>query len=360
MIPCTDSGSGSSPSRSCHPPPSRYEQAAVDEHADELLGVQRVPLGARRERLAATPPATCAARADRPRASPSRIVRSGASAIVAAFARAPQVGRRSRSSGPRRADQHERRIVAQSARWSRKSSRPSSAQWRSSTTSTSGPHSASASNKRRQAANASSRRLGRARDASSATSGRRWLSTHAASLGSATRSRTARRSFCSAVAGVVRLEDPGLGLDHLAERPERDALAVREAAATAPGHEARLVATARAGAPRRVGSCRSRERRSGSRAERCGRVARERACRGSGSAPPCGRRAARAARLSCDAPSSAARAKRLVDRDRVRPSRAPGAAGARRTRSRPGWRGTSTRRRAPCRRRLPPRSGTSS
>ena len=37
--------------------------------------------------------------------------------------------------------------------------------------------------------------------------------------------------------GRVRLEDPGVGLDDLAERPEGDAVAVREAAALAPVHE---------------------------------------------------------------------------------------------------------------------------
>jgi hypothetical protein len=38
---------------------------------------------------------------------------------------------------------------------------------------------------------------------------------------------------------VVGLEDPGLRLDDLAERPERDSLAVREGSALAPGDEVR-------------------------------------------------------------------------------------------------------------------------
>ena len=40
---------------------------------------------------------------------------------------------------------------------------------------------------------------------------------------------------------VVRLQDPGLGLDHLTERPERDSLAVRETPATTPGDETGVV-----------------------------------------------------------------------------------------------------------------------
>ena len=37
--------------------------------------------------------------------------------------------------------------------------------------------------------------------------------------------------------GRIRLEDPGVGLDDLAERPEGDPVPVREAAALAPVHE---------------------------------------------------------------------------------------------------------------------------
>src|SRR5438128_1871267 len=40
---------------------------------------------------------------------------------------------------------------------------------------------------------------------------------------------------------AVAFEDSGVGLHHLAERPERDALAVREAAAVSPGSELLLV-----------------------------------------------------------------------------------------------------------------------
>ena len=69
-------------------------------------------------------------------------------------------------------------------------------------------------------------------------------------------------------------------------------------------------------------------------AERCGRGERGRACPGSGSAPPCGRRAERAA--GSRAPPSGRRSPATPRRRRPgRLSRAPGAAGARRTRSRP-------------------------
>ena len=98
---------------------------------------------------------------------------SGDSATVAAFTLPPpQAGRRSSSSS--RAVQ---RIsigtsCTQSTRYSMKSSRPSSAHWMSSNTSTMDRCSASASKKRRHAANASSGDDG-ARSLASPTSGRR-------------------------------------------------------------------------------------------------------------------------------------------------------------------------------------------
>ena len=51
-------------------------------------------------------------------------------------------------------------------------------------------------------------------------------------------------------AGGVRLEDPALGLDDLAERPERDAVAVREASSLAPAHELAASLDVAAGARR--------------------------------------------------------------------------------------------------------------
>ncbi len=81
---------------------------------------------------------------------------SGASESVVAFGfPPPQPGRRSSSSGRAVARTSSGTPLAQSTRWSTKSSRASSAQWRSSKTRTSGCCSASASRKRRQAAKAS-------------------------------------------------------------------------------------------------------------------------------------------------------------------------------------------------------------
>ena len=58
--------------------------------------------------------------------------------------------------------------------------------------------------------------------------------------------------------GTVGLEDPGLRLDHLAERPERHAFAVRKRAAVAPVDEAvRRRSRSSGTARRRAGSCRS-------------------------------------------------------------------------------------------------------
>ncbi len=114
-----------------------------------------------------------------------------------------------------------------------KSSRCSSAQWRSSKASTSGRSSANSSKKRRQAANASSR-LSPPPWASPArpTSGRRLRLDPGIVDGVAELSR-----------GLVRLvavEDPDLCLDHLPERPERDAVAVREAASLPPRDQLRM------------------------------------------------------------------------------------------------------------------------
>ena len=234
----------------------------------------------------------------------------------------------------------------------------SSAQWRSSKTSTSGPHRRGASNKRRQAANASSRRSTcgsvereQRPEVCLDPLGLPRVGHEVAHRAAQLRLRRRRRRRVSRIAG--------LRLDHLTERPERDAVAVRKTAAAAPRDEAGLVARARAGAPRRAGSCRSPARRSASRAERCGRGVREPACRGSGSAPPCGRRAERAAHL-VRRPQLGGHAQRLVDRDGLGlPPRLEEPALAVFDRSLASL-GTSTRRRARCRCRLPPRSGTSS
>ena len=129
---------------------------------------------------------------------------------------------------PAGADHQERRSVARSTSSSMKSSSPSSAQWRSSNTSTA-----------RLARRAPRGRLARRRTIRPPPyrcrrrpgSGRRWRSTHLKVVPCALRrpdraSRRARR--------VVPLEDAGPLLDDLAERPEGDALAIGERAARPP------------------------------------------------------------------------------------------------------------------------------
>ena len=56
----------------------------------------------------------------------------------------------------------------------------------------------------------------------------------------------------------IRLQDPRLGLHDLAERPERDPVAVWQAAPLAPAHEIRPAVDLLAKLPRRDGSCRRR------------------------------------------------------------------------------------------------------
>ena len=97
------------------------------------------------------------AREARARAPRSPSPESGASESVSAFVLPPpQAGRRDSSSGRAVPTTSSGTRVAQSTRWSTKSRRPSSAQWRSSKTRTSGLWSAIPSRKPRHAANASS------------------------------------------------------------------------------------------------------------------------------------------------------------------------------------------------------------
>ena len=112
-----------------------------------------------------------------------------------------------------------------------KSSRPGSAQWRSSKTMTTGAVAASRSKNVRQAANSCSEpaplvsipsRASRAGSIQRRSSG----SGHCAATVSA--SLRARRRL------VVALEEAGPRPDHLAERPERDPLAVRRGAPLVP------------------------------------------------------------------------------------------------------------------------------
>ena len=164
---------------------------------------------------------------------------SGESPIVEALSLPPpQPGRRSRSSGRALQTTRSGTSLSQSTSSSTKSSRPSSAQCRSSSTRTSGRCSASASRKRRQAANASPRRSPpRPVSVSSPTSGRRCDSTQRASRRVGERVLDRRVQLLGRLRLGVPLEDARLRLDDLRERPERDAVAVGEAAPLAPGDE---------------------------------------------------------------------------------------------------------------------------
>ena len=180
---------------------------------------------------------------------------------VLAFVLPPaQCSRRSSSSGRAVQTISNGTAPARSASRSMKSSSASSAQWMSSNTSTVGPSSASASKNRRHAANASTRPL--------VTAGRcRGLQPDEAAAGAATPSRdpahpstsaaTASESFASATRRVVGLQDAGLGLDHLAQRPERDALAVGKRAAAPPRDQLRQLLDVSAAAPPPAATCRS-------------------------------------------------------------------------------------------------------
>ena len=213
--------------------------SASAEHADELLCVERVAAGVRRAARATLGLPTAVREERRAGAARSRTAESGESETVSALRLPPpQPGRRSSSSGRAVQTTRSGTPVAQSTRWSTKSSRPSSAQWRSSKTSTSGRCSASASKKRRHAANASRRRSPASCRGPAEPDERAEVLVHPrASTSSSTTASTAVASLAAAASASSRLEDPGLGLHHLAERPEADAFAVGQRAALAPGDE---------------------------------------------------------------------------------------------------------------------------
>ena len=111
----------------------------------------------------------------------------------------------------------------------------SSAQCRSSNTSTVVRSAARLSQKRRHAAKDSSS------DAGSAGAPTRGASRARSQPRSGSVSGIFSASFAAASCGAVRLQDPALRLDDLAERPERDPVSVGEAATLAPAHESRPV-----------------------------------------------------------------------------------------------------------------------
>ena len=126
--------------------------------------------------------------------------------------------------------------AVQSSRCSTKSSSAPSAQWRSSMTRTVRTVSGHRLEEPRQAVNASSR-LTPALVLAAPTSGASRDANHARSASSAMRSASVASSFARASRGSSDSRIARLGLHDLAERPERDALAVGQAAPVSPGDE---------------------------------------------------------------------------------------------------------------------------
>ena len=127
----------------------------LDEHPRVLLRVQWIAARSfddRRVILRTQVGRSGSARTSRPVSSSERGERAR---VVALSLPPPQVGRRSRNSGRAVPMTSSGRPLTHSTRWSTKSSRPSSAQWRSSNTSTAGDSSAIPSRNRRHAANRS-------------------------------------------------------------------------------------------------------------------------------------------------------------------------------------------------------------
>ena len=242
MMPWIDSGKSRQPRRSASTRPLRSaQQAAVLQHPHDT------PARTAGCRPSAPSSACCISareHAPGPAASAtSRAVSSSASGVerdragvglAAAPARPPLATARAwpcRRSAAASAP-------ARSASRSMKSSNASSAQWMSSNTSTVGPSSASASKNRRHAANASTRPPAPRATAAAASSPTRGPQVSLDPVAIPLVHHDARdrppASFASATVAPVGLEDPCLRLHHLAQRPERDALAVRERAAAPP------------------------------------------------------------------------------------------------------------------------------
>ena len=189
-----------------------------EEHPDDLDRVER---DARRR----APGSLRTATSGRPGTRPSSRARiawslSGSRRTAVAFGRSvPHPGRRSRSSGRASVTTRSGLCRLQSSRWSMKSRRPSSPQWRSSKTSIVVPRSAMRSNRVRHAANSSSRppggRLADAEQREQAGFDARPFDGVGKPLGAGVRDPPPGDGR------VVVVAQPRPPADHLGQRPER-------------------------------------------------------------------------------------------------------------------------------------------
>ena len=222
--------SPSSPTGSNVPSPTLKQAAVGQQHPDGLDRVERDAVGPRddrRGRRTAADPGTSPARSSRIATS-----ESGSRSRARKLRRpAPQSGRRLEQLRRARVMMRSGTFRLHSRTWSMKSSMPGSAHWRSSNTSVTTWSAASRSKNVRQAlkrpsappVGACRRRAGRGGPARSNGARRR-------------RGRTWRASRRPAPGRlvIVGLDQAGPTADHLAERPERDALAVGRRTALVP------------------------------------------------------------------------------------------------------------------------------
>ena len=243
--------------------PDLLEHAAIAQHAHRLDGVQRDPVG----RVAEPSPDIVGEPGDEPdeelvhRVVAERLEGERRGAAV----RAGEAGMAVASSGRASVRTKIGWWRPQSRRYSMKATSPSSAQWMSSNTMHErGPARPGA---RRSAARRRRDPRGRRpfarRDRGD---GARRGSIQARSSASATWASSMACSFASRRARVLVLEDLRAPAHHLGQRPEGDALAVGEAAAAMPPDVRGDAVDVLLELPRRGATCRSRRRRSPTRA----------------------------------------------------------------------------------------------
>ena len=206
-----------------------HEVALRQEHPDDLDRVQRDPVGTRHDRVAG---GGGQARDEAGQQLAHRLDGQAAPRWMEVKARfpAPQSGRRSSSSGRARVTIRIGDERLHSRRWSMKSRRPGSAWWRSSNTRTTACVAASRSKNVRHAPKSWSVAAPPSKPSSESRAG-----AIQAALGLVRDVHLEHRGDGgSGRRLVVRLLQPGPTPDHLAEGPERDALAVGRASPVVP------------------------------------------------------------------------------------------------------------------------------